>query len=72
MSRLVQFPSPIQEIQPPLFKLGPSMIMMFLAPTGAKGVTISVRQSVCPVIGRLDQSIFIYLGQRAIRELTEH
>ena len=36
---------------------------VFLAPTGAQGVTLSVRLSVCPVTSCLEQSIFIILAQ---------
>ena len=47
----------------------------FLAPTGAQGVTMSVRLSVCPSVRHsmlktsLEQSIFIFLGQRAIKSI---
>ena len=41
---------------------------LFLAPIGAQGVTMSVCLSVRPAHYALEQSIFIFLGQRAIRE----
>ena len=46
---------------------------LFLAPTGAQGVTMSVRPSVRHNMLRnsLEQSIFIFLGPRAIREHSE-
>ena len=40
----------------------------FLAPTGAQGVTMSVRPFVCAGQSCIEQSIFIFLGQRSIRE----
>ena len=46
----------------------------FLAPTGAQGVTmcvcLTVRHNMLKT--SLEQSIFIFLGQRAIREHLEH
>ena len=46
-------------------------ISSFLAPTGAQGVTLSVCLSVRPASVCLEQSIFIFQGQRAIREQSE-
>ena len=45
---------------------------LFLAPIGAQGVTIWVRPFVRLVQTCLEQSIFIFLGQRAIKEHWEH
>ena len=50
--------------------------LLFWAPSGAQGVTLSVRLSVRAGQGCLEQSIFIILGQRAIKQsvraLREH
>ena len=45
---------------------------LFLAPTGALEMLIFVCLSVCPVKSCLEQSIFIYLGQRALRVHSDH
>ena len=44
------------------------LFKVFLAQTGAQGVTLSVRLSVCAAQTCLEHSIFILLGQRALRE----
>ena len=43
---------------------------MFLAPTGAQGVTMSVRYA--QVCLEREQLIFIFIGQRAFKEQSEH
>ena len=42
-----------------------------LAPPGAQGMLMSVCPSVCSAQSALEQSIFIILGQRAVREQSE-
>ena len=42
--------------------------LLFLDPSGAQGVTLFVRLSVRAGQVCLEQSIFIFLGQRALRE----
>ena len=41
---------------------------IFLAPTGAQGMLMCVCPSLRPAQSALEQSIFIFLGQRALRE----
>ena len=45
---------------------------IFLAPTGAQEVTLCVCMSVRPAQVCQEQSIFILIGQRALRALREH
>ena len=47
-------------------------LSQFLTPTQALGVTMSVCLSVRAAHTYLEQIIFIYLGQRAIREQSEN
>ena len=50
-----------------------SAMKPFLAPTGAQGVTMSVRPSVrLSARPAPSQSIFIFLGQRSNREQSQH
>ena len=51
-----------------LFLWTASLVSPFLAPTGSQEVTLSVRPSVPLVTSCLEQSIFIFLGQRALKE----
>ena len=43
-----------------------------LAPTGAQGMLLSVCPSVCAAQTCLEPSIFIFLGQRALRGHSEN